>query len=559
MPVGHDARPESGRREHVATRLGALADIARAAWAGSQVELLRQAGESALQALDAASASISRWDPDIGQVRTLLNLGQLGPEEQPEPVDEIYRADSYVHLQTMVQDLTGWSTNVDVGSASDADVQLLRALGKHCSVGAPIPLEGRIWGELFLSRGADQPCFDDADVDLALVVAAQIGAALATADHLDTVDRMARTDPLTGLGNRRAVDEALDAAMARHRTEQADVALVVCDLNGLKRINDEQGHDAGDRALVRFAGMLSNVAAGLEGALAARLGGDEFCIVVSDIDADTVVEAAESLCRRVLRSPLEGVSCGVACTADDVGDVESTGRLFRLADAAQYRAKRSRATVPVVAGRGLPPGVTGYESTNAPSAAGERRLFRGRDLSETARLLRAGLDLLDDSRDRTVEDRLVQVAELVSEQVHPLAWWLSGVDHEAGLVTTLRHAIHRTPSRPGEELASGIGNQYRLVDYPLTAHAVQGHAVALHSGDPDVDPAELAMLDGMGAMSLLMAGVRDPSGAGWLLEIVGDAMSSPSADLGMPLRALMTAAALEAAGARTEAGRLAAR
>jgi hypothetical protein len=88
---------------------------------------------------------------------------------------------------------------------------------------------------------------------------------------------------------------------------------------------------------------------------------------------------------------------------------------------------------------------------------------------------------------------------------------------------------------------------------------VQGHAVALHSGDPDVDPAELAMLDGMGAMSLLMAGVRDPSGAGWLLEIVGDAMSSPSADLGMPLRALMTAAALEAAGARTEAGRLAAR
>lgn len=545
MPVGHDARPEEGRRESVATRLGALADIARAAWAGSQLELLRQAGESARQALDAASVSVSRWDPDLGEVRTLLNLGLLGPGEVAEPEDEIYRADSYVHLQTMVDQLTGWSTNVDTGHPQDADVRLLRELDKHCSVGAPIPLEGRIWGELFLSRTPDQPCFEDTDVDLALVVAAQIGAALATADHLDSVERMAHTDPLTGLGNRRAVDEALDAAVTRHRTEKAEVSLVVCDLNGLKRINDEQGHDAGDRALVRFATMLAKVASGLPGALAARLGGDEFCIVAPDLAADVVVEAAELLCRQVLRSPLEGVSCGVACTADDVGEVETAGRLFRLADAAQYRAKRSRATVPVVAGRGLPPGVTGYESTNAPSAAGERRTFRGRDLSDTARLLRSGLDALDDSRDRSVEDRLVQVAELLSEQVHPLAWWLSRVDHDEQVVTTWRHAIHRTPARPGEELDAGIGNQYRLADYPLTAHAVRGHAVSLHAGDPDTDPAELAMLDGMGAVSLLMAGVVDPSGAGWLLEIVGDAMSSSSADLGMPLRALMTAAALE--------------
>lgn len=545
MPV--DARPDAGRRENVAPRLGALADIARAAWAGTQGDLLRQAGASARQALDAASVSISRWDADLGQVRTLLNLGELGPDEESEPHGETYRVDTFPHLQLMVEQLTGWSTNVDDGHPHEPDVALLLALDKHCSVGAPIPLEGRIWGELFLARTADQPCFDAADVDLALVVAAQIGAALATADHLVSVDRMARTDPLTGLGNRRAVDEALEAALARHRADGTDVALVVCDLNGLKRINDEQGHEAGDRALVRFAGMLSAAAAGVEGALAARLGGDEFCIVVSGVASDTVVQAAETLCRQVLRSPLEGVSCGVACTADDVGEVDAPGRLFRLADAAQYRAKRSRATVPVVAGRGLPPGLTGTESTQALGAAGERRLYRGRDLSETARLLRAGLDALDDSRDRSVEDRLVQVAELMSEQVRPLAWWLSGVDHERGLVTTLRHAIHRAPSRPGDELASGIGNRYRLADYPLTTRAVSGRAVAMHAGDPDADPAELAMLDRMGAMSLLMAGVRDRSGSGWLLEIVGDAMSAPSGDLGAPLRALMTAAALESA------------
>lgn len=550
MTVGHEPRLESARRENVATRLGALAEIARAAWAGSEADLLRQAAGSAREALGAASVSISRWDAELGQVRVLLNDGLLGPNEVLEPVDEIYTAEAYVHLQVLADQLTGWASNIDFGDPDEADVKLLRELGKHCSVGAPIPMDGRIWGELFLARTADQPCFDDADIDLALVVAAQIGAALATADHLDNVERMAHTDPLTGIGNRRSVDEGLDIALSRHRSDQASVSLVVCDLNGLKRINDEQGHDAGDRALMRFAGMLSSSAASLPGAIAARLGGDEFCIVASGVPADQVVEAAHELCRLVLRSPLEGVSCGVASTDDDVGEIETAGRLFRLADAAQYRAKRSRATVPVVAGRGLPAGVASHQAAQAPIAAGDRRMFRGRDLSDTARLLRAGMSTLDDARDRGVEDRLILVAEEVAEQCQPLGWWISKADHERALVRTLRHAIHRDPSRPGEELTSDIGNEYRLVDYPQTAYALAGHVVAIHAGDPDTDPAELAMLDGIGATTLLMAGITDRNGDGWLLEIIGDAMSAPMADYELSLRALMSLAALEAAPPR---------
>jgi diguanylate cyclase (GGDEF)-like protein len=547
MPVGHQPRLESARRENVATRLGALAEIARAAWAGSESDLLRQAAGSAREALGAASVSISRWDAELGQVRVLLNDGLLGPDEVLEPIDEVYTAETYVHLQVLADQLTGWASNVDHGDQDEADVKLLNALEKHCSVGAPIPMDGRIWGELFLSRTADQPCFDDADIDLALVVAAQIGAALATADHLENVDRMAHTDQLTGLGNRRAVDESLDIALSRHRSDHAAVSLIVCDLNGLKRINDDQGHDAGDRALVRFAGMLSAAAASLPGALAARLGGDEFCIVAPDVTAERVVEAANELCRLVLRSPLEGVSCGVASTEDDVGHVETAGRLFRLADAAQYRAKRSRATVPIVAGRGLPPGVAANQAAQAPISAGERRMFRGRDLSDTARLLRAGMTALDDARDRAVEDRLTLVAEQVSEQCQPLGWWLSRADHVNGVVRTVRHAIHRDPSRPGEEIDSDIGNEYLLADFPQTAYALGGHVVALHAGDDDTDPAELAMLDAMGASTLLMAGVTDTTGMGWLLEIIGDAMSATMTDYELPLRALMALAALEAA------------
>lgn len=550
MSVGHERRLGPARREHVATRLGALAEIARAAWAGSQQDLLHAAATSAAEALGASSVSISRWDAELGQLRVLLNFGHLGPNEVSEPIDEIYTEDISERLGVMAEGLTGWSANLDDIEYEEVDRQLLRSLDKHCAVGAPIPMDGLIWGELFVTRTADQPCFEDGDVDLALVVAAQIGAALATADHLDNVDRMAHTDPLTGIGNRRAVDESLDIAFSRHRSDKASVSLVVCDLNGLKRINDDHGHEAGDRALVRFSTMLSAVAATMPGAMAARLGGDEFCIVASGVAADDVVEAANELCRMVLRSPLEGVSCGVASTEDEVGEVETAGRLFRLADAAQYRAKRSRATVPIVAGRGVPASVSTHPGSQAAIAAGERRMFRGRDLSDTARLLRAGMAALDDARALGVEERLVLVSEQVAEQCNPLGWWISRTDMDKGVVRTVRHAIHRDPSRPGEEITADIGNEYALSEYPQTAHALAGHVVSLHANDPDTDPAELAVLDGIGATTLLMAGITDSSGQGWLLEMVGDAMSAPMADYELSLRALMGLAAIEARASR---------
>lgn len=547
MTVGQEPRLDEARREGLATRLGALADISRSAWAGSERELLVAAATSARVALDAASVSISRWEPELNVGRVLVNVGELAPFEVPFPENEVYDADTYMSLQALKGQLSGWASNLDHSDPDTPDTALLHTLGKHCSIGAPLPVDGQIWGELYLTRTESQQCFNESDVELAMIVAAQVGAALATARHLDTIDEMAHTDPLTGLANRRSVDEALDIAFSRHRSEGVTVSLVVCDLNGLKRINDEQGHDAGDRALVRFSTMLTRAAAGLPGSVAARLGGDEFCIVAPDVSADEVVAAAEELCRLVLRSPLEGVSCGVASTQDDVGEVETAGRLFRLADAAQYRAKRSNASVPIVAGRGLPADVVALQAAQAPIASGERRMFRGRDLSDTARLLRGGMSALDDARDRSVIDRLTVVAELVADQCHPIGWWLSAYDADRGVVRTFRHAVHRGSTRPDEVLEAGIGKEYALTQYLQTAHALRGNVVLLGVADPETDPAEAAILEETGATSLLMSGITAPDGTGWLLEVFGDAMSAPMSDFAIPVRALMAIAALEAA------------
>ena len=550
MPVGNSARLED-RGDRLAMRLGALAGVARAAWAGSRAELLRQVAHSAHAALGVASVSIAEWEPELGRIRVHLNYGDLAPHEVALPEDEYYSVELFGYLREVIEELRGWSSNIETGDPNDSDVQLLMELGKHCSISAPIPLDGRIWGELYLTRSAEQPCFDATDVDMALVVAAQIGAALATADHLTEVEELAHTDPLTGLANRRAVDEVLDSSFARHLSEGVPVSLIVCDLNGLKRINDDQGHDAGDRALVRFAGMLTSAASRLPGALPARLGGDEFCIVAPLAAANDVVSAADELCRLVLKSPLEGVSCGVASTADDVGDVDSPGRLFRLADAAQYRAKRSRSHVPVVAGRSLPEGVADHLAHQGTVTSGDRRVFRGREMSDAVRIMRAGLDVLDDTRGEATQARLASVADLLAQQTDALGWWLSIVRPGSERLVTRQFALFRQQNsdseQPGAEpIGAQLGNEYALSDYPATSPLMDGGVLVVNAGDPDADAAELDILTGMSALSVAMGGCRDERGTGWLIEIYGDALSQSMNDVGLAMRVLMAVAVHEA-------------
>lgn len=219
-------------------------------------------------------------------------------------------------------------------------VAALRRRGRGCCVVAPIVLHGRAWGELYVARPTGVPVFGRADADFATVLAAVVAAGLAQTERLEEVRKLAFTDPLTGLANRRAVDMRLDEAVERHRADGAVVSLVVCDLNGLKWVNDTHGHAVGDRLLERFGSVLSRCAAILPGALAARLGGDEFCLLAVGPGADEVVAVATELCERAAGLELgNGVACGIASSGDPIGPEVSARRLFRLADAAQYRAK----------------------------------------------------------------------------------------------------------------------------------------------------------------------------------------------------------------------------
>ncbi|BDE41550.1 sensor domain-containing diguanylate cyclase [Streptomyces lividans] len=362
----------------------AAAHSAREAW--------RAAAVGGCLALGGNFAALSVWERELGRLRVLVNVGRRAEDEEEFPEDESYPVHQFAEITEFLHERWAGGGEPDAwvetarGPAAGRPgyvhqrVAALRRRGRGCCVVAPIVLHGRAWGELYVARPVGERVFERGDADFATVLASVVAAGIAQTERLEEVRRLAYTDALTGLANRRAVDAALDEAVERHREEDVVVSLVVCDLNGLKRVNDTHGHAVGDRLLERFGSVLSLCGAMLPGALAARLGGDEFCLLAVGPPADAVVKAAEELCRRAAELELgDGVACGVASTEDPVGPVRSARRLFRLADAAQYRAKAERAAGPVVAGREGPDDPV-VRLADEPSRAedGERRRFRGR-------------------------------------------------------------------------------------------------------------------------------------------------------------------------------------
>ncbi|MGI5252141.1 diguanylate cyclase domain-containing protein [Actinacidiphila glaucinigra] len=375
-------------------RLRAVAELARAvAAAKSPMEAAVAAASSARVALGGSMSAISRWERDRGRLRVLVNDGDLAPGEEPQPAEEVYSVADFPEIVEFLHakwteggEPHAWIETAEGpaegrgGAYCHQRVATLRRRGRTSCVVAPILLHGLAWGELYVARGTGRPVFDRDDAEFATVLATLTAAGIAQTERLAEVRRLAFSDPLTGLANRRAVDQRLEEAVERHRADGTPVSLVVCDLNGLKRVNDQLGHAVGDRLLVGFGSVLSLCGAALEGSLVARLGGDEFCLLSVGHRAEEVVAVAEELCVRTKWLGLgDGVAVGVASTDAEIGVVTTGRRLFRLADAAQYRAKALHSVEPVVAGRGAPEDPVVRLADQPAGHDVERRRFRGRD------------------------------------------------------------------------------------------------------------------------------------------------------------------------------------
>jgi diguanylate cyclase (GGDEF)-like protein len=159
---------------------------------------------------------------------------------------------------------------------------------------------------------------------------------------------LARTDALTGLGNRRGFEEALHAQWQARRAGGEALALILLDVDHFKAYNDRYGHPEGDACLKQIGAVIAAVtAAQAEVRLAARYGGEEFVLLLTG-DAEQAVRVAEQLRQTVAArglahagNPGSGIVTVSLGVADSHGPWPDPAALLDAADRALYRAKRS--------------------------------------------------------------------------------------------------------------------------------------------------------------------------------------------------------------------------
>lgn len=164
-----------------------------------------------------------------------------------------------------------------------------------------------------------------------------------TAQELDQFRELAWRDPLTGLHNRRRVDEELPVLVARAAQQDRPFSVALFDLDHFKQVNDRWSHQVGDAVLQRIAGLAT--AAVPEGATVARIGGEEFLVLLPDTDLDAAREVAERLHARV-REHHWGDLVGRTPITISVGLASCDGSsrpaaVIARADGHLYAAKRS--------------------------------------------------------------------------------------------------------------------------------------------------------------------------------------------------------------------------
>jgi diguanylate cyclase (GGDEF)-like protein len=221
-----------------------------------------------------------------------------------------------------------WHVDPDpltVPPAASASTVLRDADGRVCAIVTEDP-EATCDSAVAMSVDAVLAAFD-------AVVAAEIGIRYAWA-RVHHAEEAASRDHLTGLINRRAWDEAISQEEARCQRNGSRVAVAVVDLDGMKEVNDSDGHLAGDLLLRRAANVLAGAFRTCD--VVARLGGDEFAVLAVDLD-----EEPEPFRDRISDAfGAAGISASVGVAAQRPG--ETLREVFHRADLAMYASKRER-------------------------------------------------------------------------------------------------------------------------------------------------------------------------------------------------------------------------
>lgn len=224
----------------------------------------------------------------------------------------------------------------------------------------PLAAQGETLG--VLSLGSERvDSLSDVEQQTVQTIAEQLSLALANLYLQETLRHQSLHDPLTGLFNRRYMEDALARETSRARRNKQPLSIVMLDIDHFKRFNDNHGHEGGDALLAAFGQLIARHARGED--IACRYGGEEFALILPGASLSVAADRAEELREAVkhLNLELRGKSLGPISLSAGVASFPEHGdqgtRVMAVADAALYRAKQSgrdrveRAGEPAAQGR----------------------------------------------------------------------------------------------------------------------------------------------------------------------------------------------------------------
>ena len=211
-------------------------------------------------------------------------------------------------------------------------------------VSVPVLVDDEPRGVLNVTDHEDGRPFEQADLQTLEILAAHIGAVLVQQEQGEALQRLAETDPLTWLFNRRHFDKRLEGETNRALRAEHLLALLMIDVDKLKTINDRFGHAVGDQVLKSVASAIKQAVRLYD--VPTRYGGDEFAIILPEADTEVATRVARRVLEKAETVTLPGelrdagiplsLSIGVATFPRPAGDANA---LVEAADSAMYRAK----------------------------------------------------------------------------------------------------------------------------------------------------------------------------------------------------------------------------
>ncbi|MBD2677847.1 MULTISPECIES: EAL domain-containing protein [Nostoc] len=314
-------------------------------------EILQTTADEVRQLFDIDRVVIYKFKPDWSGLVAVESLAQgcmsiLGFNV----MDTCFQSTGAIYYQ---QGNTRATEDIETAGLSPCHVELLRSLQIRANLVVPILQQKRLWGLLIAHQCSSTRLWQQSEINLFNQVASQAAIAIQQSELYhqlqqanQELQRLASSDGLTQVANRRCFDNTFNAEWQRLAPEQASLSLILCDVDYFKLYNDTHGHLAGDDALRHVAKVISQTVKHPND-LVARYGGEEFAVILPNTNSEEAIAVAKEIQTNISALQLphpnsqvsEFITLSLGVATITPHNQSSPATLIAAADQGLYQAK----------------------------------------------------------------------------------------------------------------------------------------------------------------------------------------------------------------------------